>query len=74
MTTLRPSSAINARSTCAATLGERFWEADALDSLGDTHQAAGASDAAREAWQQALKILEQLDHHKAEQLRANLAT
>jgi tetratricopeptide (TPR) repeat protein len=55
-------------------IGDRYQEADTLTRLGDTHRAAGNSDAARDAWQQALTILDQLDHPDADQVRAKLAT
>jgi NB-ARC domain len=41
--------------------------------LGDTYHATNDLDAAREAWQQALTILDQLDHPDAGQIRAKLA-
>jgi tetratricopeptide (TPR) repeat protein len=54
--------------------GARFDEADALTHLGDTHQAAGELAQAREAWQQALAILDDLQHPDAGQVRAKLAS
>jgi tetratricopeptide (TPR) repeat protein len=53
-------------------IGDRYWEADALTSLGDTLHVAGDAGSARKAWQDALTILDELDHQKAEQLRAKL--
>ncbi|HZM79714.1 MAG TPA: tetratricopeptide repeat protein [Candidatus Limnocylindrales bacterium] len=53
-------------------LGDRYFEAHVLSHLGDTHHAAGNLQAARDAWQQALTILEQLDHPDAETVRAKL--
>jgi tetratricopeptide (TPR) repeat protein len=53
-------------------LGDRYQEADALGSLGDIHLATGDSGAARDAWQQALAILEDLGHPEADQVRAKL--
>ena len=47
-------------------LGDRYDEADTLTHLGDTHHAAGDPDAARDAWQQALTILDELDHPDAD--------
>ena len=44
-----------------------------LTHLGETHETAGRPGAARDAWQQALQILEDIDHHNAEQLRNKLA-
>jgi hypothetical protein len=54
-------------------LGYRYGEAFTLTNLGDTHHAAGHPHAARTAWQQALTILDQLDHPDAEQVRTKLA-
>jgi len=53
-------------------LGEPYYEARSLTHLGDAHVAAGDTGAAHHAWQQALVILDQLDHPDAEQLRAKL--
>jgi hypothetical protein len=44
-------------------LGDRHGEAGAFTRLGDTHQAAGDTEAAELAWLQALTILDQLDHY-----------
>jgi tetratricopeptide (TPR) repeat protein len=54
-------------------LGDRYQEAETLGNLGDTHLATGEVDAARDAWQQALTILDELSHPDAEQVRAKLA-
>jgi Tfp pilus assembly protein PilF len=54
-------------------LGDRYQEADTLGNLGDTHLATGDSHAARDAWQRALAILDELDHPEAEQVRDKLA-
>ncbi|HZM76295.1 MAG TPA: tetratricopeptide repeat protein [Candidatus Limnocylindrales bacterium] len=53
-------------------LSDRFHEADTLTHLGDAHHSAKDLDAARLAWQQALTILDELDHPDAERVRANL--
>jgi tetratricopeptide (TPR) repeat protein/transcriptional regulator with XRE-family HTH domain len=53
-------------------VGDRYYETDVLTHLGDSHQAAGDPAAAREAWRQALEILEDLDHPDAEAVRARL--
>jgi DNA-binding SARP family transcriptional activator len=53
--------------------GDRFNEADTLSHLGDTCQAAGELGQARDAWRQAIAILEQLRHPDAERVRAKLA-
>jgi tetratricopeptide (TPR) repeat protein len=55
-------------------LGDRYWEANTLTHLGDTYTAAGEVDAAQQAWEQALSILDELDHPTAGELRAKLAT
>jgi hypothetical protein len=49
--------------------GDRFDEAVALTHLGGTHYAVGELGQAREAWQQALAILEDLQHPDAGQVR-----
>ena len=53
-------------------LGDRYYEADALTSLGDVHLSAGDSGGARRAWAQALRILEEIDHADASRVRAKL--
>jgi tetratricopeptide (TPR) repeat protein len=53
-------------------LGNRFSESEALMHLGDTHHAAGLPDAARDAWRQALVILDELHHPGADELRLKL--
>ena len=49
-------------------------EAGALTSLGDVHLSAGGSGAARRAWAQALRILEEIDHADASSVRAKLTS
>jgi hypothetical protein len=51
-------------------LGDRYYEADTLVRLGDTHLAADNPDGARTAWQRALDILTELDHPDADTVRA----
>jgi hypothetical protein len=53
-------------------LGDHHIEATIITHLGDTHHAADNLPAAREAWQHALTILQQLDHPDARQVRAKL--
>jgi DNA-binding SARP family transcriptional activator len=53
-------------------IGDRYHQADALASLGDTHEAAGDLPSARSAWQQALRILDDLHHPDALTLRKKL--
>lgn len=45
--------------------GGRYHGADALAHLGDALHAAGHLAAARDAWQQAVEILDELDHPDA---------
>ena len=54
-------------------LGERFYEADTLANLADTRNGGGDLAGAREAWQQALKILEDIKHPRASEIRGKLA-
>ena len=54
-------------------LGDRYHEANTLSHLGDTHRAAGAPPSARDAWQQAFAILDDIGHADAEKVRAMLA-
>ena len=53
-------------------LGDRYNEADTLVALGDVYQSFGNSESARFAWQRALAILEQLDHPRADSVRARM--
>jgi DNA-binding SARP family transcriptional activator len=53
--------------------GDRYRQTVVLTHLGDTHQAAGRPPAAREAWRQALAILDDLHHPDAGLVRAKLA-
>jgi tetratricopeptide (TPR) repeat protein len=52
--------------------GDRFNEADTLNSLGDVHLSAGDPAAARQAWTQAQRIFEEIDHPDRDQVRAKL--
>jgi hypothetical protein len=52
--------------------GLRPDEATFLIRIGDTYEAAGNPGAARDAWQQALAVLETLDHPEAETVCAKL--
>jgi DNA-binding SARP family transcriptional activator len=47
--------------------------AETLDHLADTHRAAGDEPAARAAWQEALELLDQLQHPGAGSVRDKLA-
>ncbi|HEX5303056.1 MAG TPA: helix-turn-helix domain-containing protein [Streptosporangiaceae bacterium] len=54
--------------------GDRFTEAEALAHLGETYQAAGNLAQAREAWQQAVVIFDDMrNHDAAARVRAMLA-
>jgi predicted TPR repeat methyltransferase len=53
-------------------LGDRHEQADTLARIGDTHQAAGERDAAREAGREALMILTEIDHPDTRLLRSKL--
>jgi tetratricopeptide (TPR) repeat protein len=54
--------------------GDYFLQADVFTRLGDTHLAMGESAAARDLWQQALVILDDLAHRDAAAVRARLHT
>ncbi|WP_326853039.1 AfsR/SARP family transcriptional regulator [Actinocrinis sp.] len=51
----------------------RHGHADTLIRLGNTHQRAGNTKTAHDTWQEALTILEQIQHPRAEELRRSLA-
>jgi hypothetical protein len=53
-------------------VGDRHEEADMLARLGDVHLEAGQARLARDAWQHALHILDELDHPDTYQLRDKL--
>ncbi|MEW2473308.1 tetratricopeptide repeat protein [Micromonospora gifhornensis] len=53
---------------------ERYYEATTLTHLGDSRHAAGAPDLARDVWQRALEILEELGHLDAEEVRTRLGS
>ena len=53
--------------------GDRYVEADTLTHLGDTHHAAGDIDAARAAYDRAVRILDELDHPDAAKVHAKLS-
>jgi len=52
--------------------GDYFLQADVLTRLGDTHLAMGDPAAARDLWQQALVILDDLAHRDAAGVRERL--
>ena len=49
-----------------------YYQTTMLLHLGDAYHAAGDLDHARQAWQEALAILEDLNHSDANQVRARL--
>ena len=53
-------------------VGHRHSEAIILLHIGDCHEAGGRETEARLAWQEALTILDALDHPDAEDARARL--
>jgi tetratricopeptide (TPR) repeat protein len=55
-------------------LGDRYSEARTLTRLGDVHLSAGDSGAARRAWAQALRILEEINHADASRVRAKITS
>lgn len=54
--------------------GGRWATAETLGHLGDTYHAAGNPVEARIAWEEALAILDDLQHPAADQIRAKLLT
>ncbi|GAA2571404.1 hypothetical protein GCM10010435_52120 [Winogradskya consettensis] len=55
-------------------VGDRYYEPDPLIKLGETHRATGDLDAARDAWEDALAILDDIGRPEADAVRAGLAT
>jgi hypothetical protein len=53
--------------------GDRFNEAAVLLGLGDVQQSAGYRQAARQSYQDALQIFEDLGHPDADSARARLS-
>ena len=53
-------------------LGDRYHQSRTLVYLGEAHGALGSPAAARQAWRQALAILEELHHPEAAQVRSLL--
>ena len=51
---------------------DSYHVAETLTSLGDCHQAAGKTTAAREAWERALAILDEMRHPDAASIRGKL--
>lgn len=57
----------------ARAIGQHFNRAANLTHLGDARHANGEPDAARVAWRDALVLLEEIGHPRAESLRSRLA-
>jgi tetratricopeptide (TPR) repeat protein len=55
-------------------LGDRYNEATTLTNLGDAQLSAGDASAARRAWAQALRILDEIGHADAGRVRAMLSS
>ncbi|MGO9506235.1 MAG: hypothetical protein ACLPXZ_02435 [Mycobacterium sp.] len=55
-------------------IGDQRTEAGVLSQLGHAQKTAGQDDAARQSWQQALAIFEELHDPRANQVRARLET
>ena len=53
-------------------LADRYNEAGTLDHIGDAHCHLGNLNAARLAWQQAIRIFDELDHPDSDHVRAKL--
>jgi tetratricopeptide (TPR) repeat protein len=53
-------------------LADRYNEAGTLDHIGDAHCHLGNLNAARLAWQQAVRILGEMDHPDSDHVRAKL--
>jgi tetratricopeptide (TPR) repeat protein len=53
-------------------LADAYNEAITLADLGDAHQDAGQPEAARRTWREALRMLTELDHPDADDVRARL--
>jgi DNA-binding SARP family transcriptional activator/tetratricopeptide (TPR) repeat protein len=53
-------------------LADRYNEADTLVRLGDVRHSAGDIDAACQAWADALRIFDEIDHPDGHQVRAKL--
>lgn len=58
--------------TIYAECGAVCYRAEVLVNLGDAHELAGDRQEARELWQEALEVFEQIYHPGTERLRAKL--
>jgi tetratricopeptide (TPR) repeat protein len=53
-------------------IGDRYFEANTLTHLGNCHMAVGDADSACDSWRHALRILDELEHPDADEVRAKL--
>jgi len=60
--------------TLASQAGERYQQARALDGMAQCHRALGQPDQARLHWRQASVIFDELDHHDAARVQAELSS
>jgi tetratricopeptide (TPR) repeat protein len=58
---------------CRREIGHEWGEAGALGELGSALRASGDVECARQAWQQALAIMDDIGHPNAETIRAQLS-
>jgi tetratricopeptide (TPR) repeat protein len=56
------------------TTGNKYFQAQTLARLGDVYHAVSDLTAARDTWQQALAIFDELGHSDADTVRAKLTT
>ncbi len=68
----RLEEAIGCLQTALRTIGPGYYQTTMLVHLGDAYHASGEPELARDAWQTALSILEELNHADAEQVRNRL--
>lgn len=54
--------------------GDRYKTAETLDRLAETHRSTGSTDTARQTWQKAIAILNELGHPKADEIQDKLST
>lgn len=58
---------------CDQEIGDRFWEAHALDELADVYAELGDSEVARSMWSEAATILAESHHPDADRIRSKSA-
>lgn len=69
---LRPSPATSRSLICSREFSDRYAVASTLAHLGAVYRTIDDPDAAREAWQLARDILDELDQSAADQIRTQL--